>query len=52
LSRIRRKLEELIINKYTLELDYAKLGINLFVLCKGHIPSHGKEDIKKIEKKD
>jgi len=52
IGRIRKKLEEEIIKKYTLELDFQKLGINLFTICKANLTQKGLEVGKKeVEKK-
>ncbi len=50
IGRIRKKLEEEIIKRYTLDLDYKKLGINLILLGKMHITNEGGEYIKDVEK--
>lgn len=50
IGRIRKRLEEEIITRYTLDLDYKKLGLNLFILGKVHIANEGREYIKDIEK--
>lgn len=50
-GKIRRKLEENIINAYTLDLDHSKLDLNLLVLVKMYINDDGIEYGKqKIEK--
>ncbi len=50
IGRIRKKLEEDIIKRYTLDLDYKKLGINLILLGKMHITNEGREYTKDVEK--
>jgi len=44
IGKIRRKLEENVIKKYTLELDLEKLNLNLFII--GKVSVHDGEDIK------
>ena len=43
IGRIRKKLEEEIIKGYTLDLDYSKININIFVSCIARLTPAGKE---------
>ena len=40
-GKIRRKLEETIIESYTLNLNYSKLGINLFAIALAKVTAEG-----------
>ena len=51
IGRIRRKLEEEIIKKYTLELDLSKLDLDLLIVGKVSIATEEPSIIKEAEKK-
>lgn len=51
IGRIRKKLEEEIIKKYTLELDLKKLELNLFIIGRISILNNENISIENIEKR-
>jgi len=51
IGKIRRKLEEEIIKKYTLELDLEKLGLNLFIIGEASIQDCEDIKIEDVEKR-
>ena len=50
IGKIRRKLEEEIIEKYTVELDLKKLGLNLFIVGKAEVGGECRKSRHEIEK--
>ncbi len=51
IGKIRRKLEENVIKKYTLELDLEKLGLNLFIIGKTSIKNNEEIKMEDVEKR-
>ncbi len=51
IGKIRRKLEENVIKKYTVELDLEKLNLNLFLVGKASIISSEDISIEDVEKR-
>ena len=51
IGKIRKKLEEEIIKKYTVELDLEKLGLNLFIIGKASITNEGNGEVEKVEQR-
>lgn len=51
IGKIRRKLEENVIKKYTLELDLEKLNLNLFLVGKASIMNSEDISIEEVEKR-
>lgn len=51
-GRIRRNLEEEIVDKYNLDLNFSKIGLNVFIICKAKLTQSGEKFGKlNVEKK-